>query len=712
MRQFPSGGTYVAALQNTGVCFEHPHLRGGTPDLNNLGQPRPISGQFASVFAVTSASGHRYAVKCFTREVPDQARRYRAISNHLAPLNRPWRVGFEYVTRGIHTDDWYPVLKMEWVQATDLSRWIDGHLDDRPALAKVASHFANLVTELADVGIGHGDLQHGNVLVTPAGDLKLVDYDGMYVPALGGLEATEFGHRHYQSPLRTQHDFGPDLDRFAAWVIYLSLFAVAVDPMLWRQLREDGAEHLLLARDDFTQPATSYRLYTLLNHSEPQIRRLAGQVRDLLSVPLDAVPALRPVEFAADMATVAPQPTTPVAAAAGGLPIWLSGHVTSPAAAAGQARFRQRRPLLSGFGRVGPVLLVVGAVLLAVGVVVGVALAALALLLVALFLSGSAVAFRRTPEAQQAAEARTAWQQARRQVRATKGDIGAAEGRKQHIATDIEKVRASNAANERALANRHQQDLTSAQNDIQRRLAGVDQQLANVRRHEDQAVSEALRQSQERHVTALLATHRIGSEKIAGIGKKIVGNLQAKGIVTAADFTDVRFRTVQYQNVSADFLLRNGTLVHVEGVGEVKATALRDWRETHRQRAVATQPRTLQASTTNAINNRFAAETVRLQSARKQVETDLAHRTMQLTQQHRANLTALRDELRRKNAEAARAQDAQNVVLVKARQELSAGNVKLAQTAARVETYRRIRYLRYVGFLVGTGRSRAVRQGG
>ena len=37
--------------------------------------------------------------------------------------------------------------------------------------------------------MAHADLQHGNVILVPKGDqlaLKLIDYDGMYVPALAG----------------------------------------------------------------------------------------------------------------------------------------------------------------------------------------------------------------------------------------------------------------------------------------------------------------------------------------------------------------------------------------------------------------------------------------------------------------------------------------------------------------------------------------------
>ncbi|QLQ08322.1 MAG: hypothetical protein HZY76_21580 [Anaerolineae bacterium] len=48
-------------------------------------------------------------------------------------------------------------------------------------------------------GIAHGDLQHGNVLVA-ADELRLIDYDGMYVPPLSGRESHEIGHRNYQHP--------------------------------------------------------------------------------------------------------------------------------------------------------------------------------------------------------------------------------------------------------------------------------------------------------------------------------------------------------------------------------------------------------------------------------------------------------------------------------------------------------------------------------
>ena len=39
--------------------------------------------------------------------------------------------------------------------------------------------------------IAHGDLQHGNIIVQDDGTIRLVDYDGCYVPELAGLKSNE-----------------------------------------------------------------------------------------------------------------------------------------------------------------------------------------------------------------------------------------------------------------------------------------------------------------------------------------------------------------------------------------------------------------------------------------------------------------------------------------------------------------------------------------
>ena len=100
-----------------------------------------------------------------------------------------------------------------------------------------------MITALITARFAHGDLQHGNILVNETGALRLIDLDGAWVPTLAGKGVREAGHPAYQHPLRVASDWGPDLDRFPALVIYVALRALAVAPQAWYRL--DNGDNLL-----------------------------------------------------------------------------------------------------------------------------------------------------------------------------------------------------------------------------------------------------------------------------------------------------------------------------------------------------------------------------------------------------------------------------------------------------------------------------------
>jgi hypothetical protein len=72
----------------------------------------------------------------------------------------------------------------------------------------------------AETGIAHGDLQHGNIILVPGKKdnslmLKLIDYDGMFIPPLAGSPKGEVGHAAYQHPERLRTGaFHTEVDRF------------------------------------------------------------------------------------------------------------------------------------------------------------------------------------------------------------------------------------------------------------------------------------------------------------------------------------------------------------------------------------------------------------------------------------------------------------------------------------------------------------------
>jgi hypothetical protein len=121
--------------------------------------------------------------------------------------------------------------------------------------------------------VAHGDLQHGNILVR-GGSIDLVDYDGMWVPALQGRDATETGHRAYQHPERSGEDYGLELDRFSALVIYLSLAALERRAALWERFHT--GDNLIFVREDFQQVGRSAIWEELGRIGSREIDRLAA----------------------------------------------------------------------------------------------------------------------------------------------------------------------------------------------------------------------------------------------------------------------------------------------------------------------------------------------------------------------------------------------------------------------------------------------------
>jgi hypothetical protein len=260
--RFPSAGDYVEAVQSPRACFAAPELRRSEAFTGHLGLPAVHAGNFAYVFRLRLPGGPVIAARCFARFLGDRQRRYHLMSRHLGH-RRGRLAAFGYEPRGIRVRDaWYPLLLMEWVDGAPLNRHVEGLLDDRMALWRLSLEWRDLVWSLERSEIAHGDLQHGNVLVDPAsGRMRLVDPDAMWVPAMRGLEAAELGHPNYQHPGRARSDFGPDLDRFSALVVYTALRALAEEPDLWE--RYDTGENLLFVAADFRRPRESSLLAEL-----------------------------------------------------------------------------------------------------------------------------------------------------------------------------------------------------------------------------------------------------------------------------------------------------------------------------------------------------------------------------------------------------------------------------------------------------------------
>lgn len=166
---WPAANEYMQAIQNPQVCFSDTTLRLGRPALDRLGMPVVMSGNFAYVFKLHVGNGAR-AIKCFRQFLGEREARYRAIDQHLDTHRVPALAQFEYDSDGIVVaGKRYPIVIMEWVDGNTLDTYIGTLIKQQKAkghLRPLADQWSELVSRLESADVAHGDLQHGNVIVT------------------------------------------------------------------------------------------------------------------------------------------------------------------------------------------------------------------------------------------------------------------------------------------------------------------------------------------------------------------------------------------------------------------------------------------------------------------------------------------------------------------------------------------------------------------
>ncbi|MEI6986946.1 MAG: protein kinase family protein, partial [Rhodospirillaceae bacterium] len=131
---------YKAAVANAKVRFATLNV---LPELDSRRHPVFMAGNFACVFKVREAGGVFLAVKCFTRDMPDLERRYRALARYIKTARSPYMVDIDYLPRELYTSsavalsDDYPVLLMPWLQGSTIGGAVETlcQRDKRGALA-------------------------------------------------------------------------------------------------------------------------------------------------------------------------------------------------------------------------------------------------------------------------------------------------------------------------------------------------------------------------------------------------------------------------------------------------------------------------------------------------------------------------------------------------------------------------------------------------
>lgn len=241
------------SVENQSVLVLDEHAKNGVFRRDARGRLIAYTGGFSVVFPYEAANGEKWAFRCWHVDVNNSKRRYEIISDAIQQTQLDFLCGFEYIENGINVDGRiYPTTRMRWIDGITIKDYICQNRDSKQLLKELADKFLAITRCMHSLSLAHGDLQHGNILVDKDHRLYLVDYDSFYCPELQGEADNVTGLPDYQHPARISNkSISEKLDYFSELIIYLSILAIAENPVLIDKYKVADADRLLFAKEDF-----------------------------------------------------------------------------------------------------------------------------------------------------------------------------------------------------------------------------------------------------------------------------------------------------------------------------------------------------------------------------------------------------------------------------------------------------------------------------
>lgn len=225
----PTITEYRDALLFEGAMKKYQNLR---LVLDEKGNPVFSSGNYSVVFKMQDKeTGKYFAVKCFTREQENRRESYKLISKHLNANHSPYLVHYEYLAYEIWVNSHlagegeFPALVMEWVEGVTMGVYLRKLCDwnNKYGILHLANRFDQMALWLLKQPFAHGDLKTDNILIESNGQLRLIDYDGMFTPEMEGQLSRELGSPGFRHPKRTYVNFNTHIDDFSILLISFSI---------------------------------------------------------------------------------------------------------------------------------------------------------------------------------------------------------------------------------------------------------------------------------------------------------------------------------------------------------------------------------------------------------------------------------------------------------------------------------------------------------
>ena len=196
---------------------------------------------------------------------------------------------------------------MNWIEGETLDKFLGERWEELSEMSRLTfiRDFYYMCHELRSAGIAHGDLSCLNIMVTAANDIRLVDYDSLYVSEMGTkFEQVTGGADGFQHPDRINAKRLPcgsiDDDNFSQLIIALSLWVAFFEPSITQRY---GESNLLFLSSDLSGANGTERVGNLRNSAGwkaaqkyssrfEHVRTLMKALESSIQRPVSDVPSL------------------------------------------------------------------------------------------------------------------------------------------------------------------------------------------------------------------------------------------------------------------------------------------------------------------------------------------------------------------------------------------------------------------------------------
>lgn len=250
---YPSIQDIVSTIKHS-QFIQDPIIKIGKVEKTLIGKPILYAGGYTVVFPF-KVGNEKYAFRCWHKDLGNIQNQYEEVIRFIKNVQIPYFAEIYYEEKGILVNGVsYPTTRMQWLEGKKLKDFFKEHQTNKQNLQLLSERFLQMCKELHQAKVAHGDLQHGNIIIDNNFNIKLIDYDSLYVPILKNYNDQIAGlsqYQHLSRGAKVSNNQFEKLDYFSELIIYISILALIEKPELFNKYNLADTEGLFFEAEDF-----------------------------------------------------------------------------------------------------------------------------------------------------------------------------------------------------------------------------------------------------------------------------------------------------------------------------------------------------------------------------------------------------------------------------------------------------------------------------